>query len=219
MREAIKLDDLVLMLPEGRCFECNGDGSITVSMHFLPDVVMVCKSCKGQRYNQETLEITYKGKNIAEILDMTAFEAVSFFAAHKHIAKRLELICDVGLDYIKLGQPSTTLSGGEAQRIKLVDELAKRGNKTLYILDEPTTGLHTNDIEKLLKVLNRLIEKGNSMIVIEHNIDVLKTADYIIDFGPEGGDGGGSIIVYGTPETIVKHSGSHTGKYLANNLK
>jgi excinuclease ABC subunit A len=199
---------------EGRCFECKGEGSITVSMQFLADVVMQCKSCKGQRFNSETLAITYKEKNIAQILEMTAYEAVSFFAAHKNIAKRLELLCDVGLDYLKLGQPSTTLSGGEAQRIKLVDELAKRGNKTLYILDEPTTGLHTSDIEKLLMVLNRLVEKGNSMIIIEHNIDVLKTADYIIDMGPEGGDGGGTVVACGTPEQIAQKTASHTGRYL-----
>jgi excinuclease ABC subunit A len=201
-------------VPEGRCFECRGEGSITVSMQFLADVVMICKSCKGQRYNAETLSVRFKNKNIAEVLDMTILEAVDFFAAHKQIAKRLQLLCDVGLDYIKLGQPSTTFSGGEAQRIKLVDELAKRGNRTLYILDEPTTGLHNSDIEKLLMVLNRLVEKGNSMIIIEHNIDVLKTADYIIDMGPEGGDGGGAIVAQGTPEEVAKNLQSHTGKYL-----
>ncbi len=199
---------------EGRCFECNGDGSINVSMQFLADVVMKCKVCKGNRYNRETLQIQYKGKNIAEILDMTAFEAVAFFTHHKQLAKRLELMCDVGLDYLKLGQPSTTLSGGEAQRIKLVDELAKRGSNTMYILDEPTTGLHSSDIEKLLQVLNRLVDKGNSMIVIEHNLDVLKTVDYLIDLGPEGGDGGGKIIAHGTPEHVAKNIVSHTGKYL-----
>lgn len=204
---------------EGRCFECRGDGTITVSMQFLADVVMTCKACKGQRYNAETLAITYKGKNIAQVLDMTALEALEFFAAHKQLAKRLELMCDVGLDYVKLGQPSTTLSGGEAQRIKLVDELAKRGNRTLYILDEPTTGLHNSDIEKLLQVLNRLVEKGNSMIVIEHNIDVLKTADYIIDMGPEGGDEGGTIVAQGTPEVVAKNSKSYTARYLSKVLQ
>jgi excinuclease ABC subunit A len=203
---------------EGRCFECKGEGTITVSMQFLADVVMACKACKGQRFNAETLAITYKGKNIAQILEMTVYEAVTFFAAHKHIAKRLELLCDVGLDYLKLGQPSTTLSGGEAQRIKLVDELAKRGNRTLYILDEPTTGLHTSDIERLLIVLNRLVDKGNSMIIIEHNLDVLKTADHIIDLGPEGGSGGGTIIAQGTPEVIAKNPKSYTGRYLKNVL-
>ncbi|MEX0940774.1 MAG: excinuclease ABC subunit UvrA [Candidatus Babeliales bacterium] len=203
---------------EGRCFECRGDGTITVSMQFLADVVMTCKICKGKRYNIETLTIRYRDKNIAEVLDMTALEAVEFFAAHKNIAKRLQLLCDVGLDYVKLGQSSITLSGGEAQRIKLVDELAKRGNKTLYILDEPTTGLHNSDIEKLLLVLNRLIDKGNSMIVIEHNIDVLKTADYIIDMGPEGGDAGGQVVAQGTPEQVAKNTQSHTGKYLKRML-
>ena len=203
---------------EGRCFECKGDGTITVSMQFLADVVMTCKACKGQRFNAETLTITYKGKNIAQVLEMTAYEAVTFFEAHKNIAKRLALLCDVGLDYLKLGQPSTTLSGGEAQRIKLVDELAKRGNRTLYILDEPTTGLHTSDIERLLIVLNRLIDKGNSMIIIEHNLDVLKTADYIIDMGPEGGIDGGNVVAHGTPEVIAKNSRSHTGRYLKSVL-
>lgn len=199
---------------DGRCAECKGDGTITVSMQFLADVVMTCKVCNGKRYNQETLRIVYKNKSIADILELTALEAVTFFAAHKSIAKRLQLLCDVGLDYIKLGQSSTTLSGGEAQRIKLVDELAKRGTKTMYILDEPTTGLHTHDIEKLLIVLNRLVDKGNSMIIIEHNLDVLKVADHIIDLGPEGGDQGGSINVQGTPREIAKHAKSHTGVYL-----
>lgn len=201
-------------MPEGRCFECSGDGVIKVTMHFLPEVTMVCKSCQGKRYNAQTLEITYKEKNIADILAMTALEAAQFFAAHSTIAKRLELLCQVGLDYLSLGQPAVTLSGGEAQRIKLVDELAKRGNKTLYILDEPTTGLHTHDIEKLLAVLNRLVDKGNSMIVIEHNLDVLKTVDHIIDLGPEGGDNGGTIVAQGTPVQVAANKASHTGKYL-----
>jgi excinuclease ABC subunit A len=199
---------------EGRCHECSGEGTITVSMQFLPDVVMTCKSCKGQRYNSQTLQITYKDKNIAQVLKMSALEAVEFFGAYKSIAKRLQLLCAVGLDYIKLGQPSTTLSGGEAQRIKLVDELAKRGSRTMYILDEPTTGLHQSDIEKLLKVLNRLVDKGNSMIIIEHNLDVLKTVDYLIDLGPEGGDGGGTIVAEGTPRQVAQQSASHTGRYL-----
>lgn len=199
---------------EGRCFECKGEGTISVSMQFLADVVMVCKSCKGRRFNNETLAITYKEKNIAEILEMTALEARTFFSAHSTILKRLTLLCDVGLDYIKLGQPSTTLSGGEAQRIKLVDELAKRGTKTLYVLDEPTTGLHTSDIEKLLKIFERLVQKGNSIIIIEHNLDVLKTADYLIDLGPEGGDEGGTIIAQGTPEVVAQSKKSHTGFYL-----
>jgi excinuclease ABC subunit A len=170
--------------------------------------------CKGKRYNKETLQILYKGKSIADVLDLSALEAVEFFAAHKNLAKRLQLLCDVGLDYLKLGQSSTTLSGGEAQRIKLVDELAKRGAKTLYVLDEPTTGLHTHDIEKLLMVLNRLVEKGNSMVIIEHNLDVLKVADHIIDLGPEGGDEGGYIIAQGTPNDIMRTPQSHTGRYL-----
>jgi excinuclease ABC subunit A len=205
-------------MPEGRCFECKGDGVIKVTMHFLPEVTMVCKACKGTRYNAQTLQITFKDKNIAEILDMTALEAAEFFAVHPQIAKRLKLLCDVGLDYLKLGQPSTTLSGGEAQRIKLVDELAKRGKNTLYILDEPTTGLHNADIERLLQVLNTLVDKGNSMIVIEHNIDVLKTVDYIIDMGPEGGDEGGMIVAQGTPQEVAKNQKSYTGQYLKRTL-
>ncbi|MFC1842516.1 excinuclease ABC subunit UvrA [Candidatus Dependentiae bacterium] len=199
---------------EGRCFECSGDGIIKVAMHFLPEVSMQCKSCHGKRYNSETLQIKYRNKNIADILDMTAYEAKEFFFAHARILKRLDLLCEVGLDYLKLGQPSTTLSGGEAQRIKLVNELAKRGKNTLYILDEPTTGLHNSDIDKLLDVLNKLIDKGNSMVVIEHNLDVLKTVDYLIDLGPEGGDEGGMIIAKGTPEQVAKSKKSHTGKYL-----
>ena len=199
---------------EGRCFECNGDGSITVSMHFLADVTVTCKACKGKRYNKETLQILYRQKNIADVLDMTAAEAVDFFSAHKNIARRLQLVCDVGLEYVKLGQPSTTLSGGEAQRIKLVDELAKRGSQTLYVLDEPTTGLHSSDIDRLLKVLNNLVSKGNSMIVIEHNLDVLKCVDYLIDLGPEGGIRGGCVVATGTPEDVIKNPESHTGFYL-----
>ena len=199
---------------EGRCFECRGDGTITISMHFLADVTITCKACKGKRYNRETLQILYRQKNIADVLEMTAAESVEFFSAHKTIARRLQLLCDVGLEYLKLGQSSTTLSGGEAQRIKLVDELAKRGSKTLYILDEPTTGLHSNDIERLLKVLTNLIAKGNSMIVIEHNLDVLKCVDYLIDLGPEGGNQGGAIVAQGTPEQVAEIAGSYTGFYL-----
>ena len=205
-------------MPEGRCFECKGDGVIKVTMHFLPEVTMICKVCNGKRYNLQTLEITYRGKNIADILEMTALEAAQFFAAHTPIAKRLQLVCEVGLDYLKLGQPAVTLSGGEAQRIKLVDELAKRGSQTIYILDEPTTGLHNHDIEKLLVVLNRLIDKGNSMIVIEHNLDVLKTVDYLIDLGPEGGDQGGMIVAQGTPKEVTRVTASHTGRYLKSLL-
>ncbi len=175
---------------------------------------MTCKACDGTRYNSETLSITYKGKSIADVLNMTAYEALLFFEHHKTIAKRLQLLCDVGLDYLALGQPSTTLSGGEAQRIKLVDELAKREQHTLYILDEPTTGLHNSDIEKLLQVLNCLVDKNNSMILIEHNLDVLKTVDYLIDLGPEGGDGGGRIIAQGTPVQVAQCDESYTGRYL-----
>lgn len=200
--------------PQGRCYECSGEGVVRVSMHFLPDVVMVCKVCKGDRYSQETLQIVYKGKNISQVLNMTALEAVEFFDSHAALKKRLQLLCDVGLDYIKLGQPSTTLSGGEAQRIKLVNELAKRDGDSLYILDEPTTGLHSHDIVKLLVVLNRLIDKGNSIIVIEHNLDVLKTVDYLIDLGPDGGDRGGQIVAHGTPEQVVKKFKGFTSRYL-----
>lgn len=204
---------------QGRCFECSGEGIIKVSMHFLPDITLQCKSCKGRRYDSKTLEIKYKGKNISDVLQMTAYEALEFFSAHKTIEKRLQLLCQVGLDYIALGQSATTLSGGEAQRIKLVKELAKRGNQTLYILDEPTTGLHNDDIQKLLKVLNQLIDKGNSVIVIEHNLDVLKTVDHLIDLGPEGGDAGGTIVAQGTPKQVSLNKVSYTGKYLKNYLK
>lgn len=204
---------------EGRCSECSGEGSITVSMHFLPDVVMTCTRCKGLRYNPQTLEILYRGKNIAQVLEMTMREALDFFAAHTTIARRLQLVCDVGLDYLKLGQPSTTLSGGEAQRIKLVDELAKRGSNTLYILDEPTTGLHTSDVERLLGVFNKLIDKGNSLVVIEHNLDMLASCDYLIDLGPEGGDAGGMIVAQGTPREVTAVAESYTGQYLKPLLK
>lgn len=199
---------------EGRCATCSGDGVLTISMHFLPDVVMTCHRCKGLRYNPQTLEIMYKGKNIAEVLAMTAREAHEFFAHHTPLAKRLALMCEVGLDYVALGQSSTTLSGGEAQRIKLVDELAKRGSNTLYILDEPTTGLHTSDIEKLLHVFNRLVEKGNTLVIIEHNVDVLKTMDYLIDLGPEAGDEGGQIVAQGTPEVVAQSTKSYTARYI-----
>lgn len=201
-------------VPEGRCKKCKGDGSITVEMHFLPAVTVVCKECNGKRYDKQTLQIMYKGKNIADVLAMTAYEALDFFKNHHKLHKRLQLMCDVGLDYIALGQPSTTLSGGEAQRIKLVHELAKRGKGTLYVLDEPTTGLHTNDVERLLYVLNRLVDQGNTMIIIEHNLDVLKTVDHLIDLGPEGGDGGGIVIAAGTPQQVAACQESHTGRYL-----
>lgn len=199
---------------EGRCFECSGEGIIKVSMHFLPDVITTCKSCKGQRYDSKTLQIKYKGKNISDVLEMTALEALEFFDSFSTIKRKLSLLCEVGLDYLSLGQPSTTLSGGEAQRIKLVNELSKRGFNTLYVLDEPTTGLHNEDIQKLLKVLNKLVDKGNSMLVIEHNLDVLKASDYLIDLGLEGGDKGGSIIAKGTPLEVSKNRSSHTAKYL-----
>jgi excinuclease ABC subunit A len=199
---------------EGRCVECHGDGTVTFEMHFLPAVTVVCKACKGKRYNKATLEILYKGKSISDVLQMTAQEALEFFAHHRSIARRLQLLTDVGLEYLQLGQPSTTLSGGEAQRIKLVDELAKRGHNTLYILDEPTTGLHNSDIERLLIVLNTLVDKGNSMIVIEHNLDVLKTVDYLIDLGPEGGNAGGIVVATGTPKQVSKVKESFTGHYL-----
>jgi excinuclease ABC subunit A len=199
---------------QGRCAKCSGEGSITISMHFLADVTMECDACKGRRFDAQTLDITYKGYNIADILEMTAGQAVEFFKSHAGLYKKLSLMCDVGLDYIALGQPSTTLSGGEAQRIKLTQELCKRGQNTLYILDEPTTGLHMNDIKKLLAVLNKLVDKGNSLIVIEHNLDVLKTTDYIIDLGPEGGDQGGEVVFAGPTDKIVECSRSYTGLYL-----
>ncbi|MBN1325786.1 excinuclease ABC subunit UvrA [Candidatus Falkowbacteria bacterium] len=204
----------------GRCENCEGDGVIKIEMHFLPDVYVECEKCKGKRYNRETLEVHYKGKNIADVLNMSVEEALAFFKEIPVIADKLQLLFDVGLGYIKLGQNATTLSGGEAQRIKLASELSKRATgKTLYILDEPTTGLHFDDIKKLLEVLNRLVNKGNSVIVIEHNLDVIKTADWIIDLGPEGGDEGGKIIAEGTPEQVAKTPGSYTGQFLRKVLK
>jgi len=199
----------------GRCEKCQGDGVIKIEMNFLPDVYIKCEECKGARYNRETLAVTYKGKHIAEILDMSVDEALSFFEAVPSIKRKLQTLSDVGLTYIKLGQSSTTLSGGEAQRIKLTRELAKssRGH-TVYILDEPTTGLHFDDVKKLLSVLDRLVEKENTIIVIEHNLDVIKTADHIIDLGPEGGDAGGQVIAQGTPEQVAKDHKSHTGLFL-----
>mgnify|MGYP003645931167 CR=1 FL=1 len=185
-------------------------------MHFLPDVYVSCDVCKGNRYNRETLEILYKGKSISEVLDMTVEEAVNYFAAIPTVYPKLKTLLDVGLSYIRLGQNATTLSGGEAQRVKLARELSKRDTgKTLYILDEPTTGLHFYDIEQLLKVLHRLRDHGNTIVVIEHNLDVVKTADWVVDLGPEGGSGGGEIIATGTPEQIAEHPRSYTGEYLA----
>ncbi len=199
----------------GRCEACAGDGIIRIEMHFLPDVYVPCEVCKGKRYNRETLEVRYKGKTIADVLEMRVDEALEFFSAHPAIARKLQTLNDVGLGYIRLGQPATTLSGGEAQRIKLATELSRRSNgKTLYILDEPTTGLHVADIEKLLDVLNRLVEAGDTVLVIEHNLDVIKTADYIIDLGPEGGDGGGTVVAVGTPEQIAAVPESYTGQFL-----
>ncbi|MDO5724896.1 MAG: excinuclease ABC subunit UvrA [Tissierellia bacterium] len=203
----------------GRCEACNGDGIIKVEMHFLPDVYVPCDICKGKRYNRETLQVKYKGKNIADILDMTVEEALEFFKNHPRLVRKLQTLFDVGLGYIKLGQPSTQLSGGEAQRVKLATELSKKSTgKTMYILDEPTTGLHSADIHKLIDVLNKITDKGNTVVVIEHNLDVIKSADYIIDLGPEGGDGGGTVIATGTPEEISKNKNSYTGEYLKKML-
>jgi len=199
----------------GRCEACSGDGIIKIEMHFLPDVYVPCEVCKGKRYNRETLEVKYKGKNIADVLDMTVEDAVEFFRNIPRIHRKLQTLLDVGLGYIKLGQPATTLSGGEAQRVKLASELYRRSNgRTLYILDEPTTGLHVDDIGRLLKVLHRLVDAGDTVLVIEHNLDVIKTADHIIDLGPEGGDGGGTVIATGTPEEVAESPVSYTGRYL-----
>ena len=199
----------------GRCEACRGDGILKIEMQFLPDVYVPCEVCKGARYNRETLEVHYKGKTIAEVLDMTIDEAVDFFQNVPRIARKLEIIRDVGLGYIRLGQPATTLSGGEAQRVKLATELSKRSTgKTLYILDEPTTGLHAADIHKLLVILQRLVDGGDTVVVIEHNLDVIKAADYVIDLGPEGGVRGGTIVAKGTPEQIVEVAESYTGQFL-----
>lgn len=199
----------------GRCEACKGDGIIRVEMHFLPDVYVPCEVCKGKRYNRDTLQVLFKGKNISDVLDMTVEEAVGFFENHPRVLHKLETLQNVGLSYIKLGQPSTQLSGGEAQRIKLATELSKRGTgNTIYILDEPTTGLHTADIHMLIEVLQELVDRGNTVVVIEHNLDVIKTADHIIDLGPEGGSGGGTIVATGRPEEVVKNKNSYTGKYL-----
>ncbi|PIE60825.1 MAG: excinuclease ABC subunit A, partial [Desulfobulbus propionicus] len=203
----------------GRCETCEGDGVIRIAMHFLPDIYVTCERCKGKRYNQETLDIRYRGKNIADILDMTVAESLEFFQNIPPIQKRLQTVMDVGLGYVKLGQSSVTLSGGEAQRVKLAKELSKRSTgQTLYILDEPTTGLHPADIQYLLQVLGRLVDSGNTVVVIEHNLDVIKTADYILDIGPEGGDGGGTLVACGTPEDIVKEPRSFTGRFLRQTL-
>lgn len=204
----------------GRCEACNGDGLIKIEMHFLPDIYVPCEVCKGKRYNHETLEVKYKGKTIADVLDMTVEEALDFFSNIPKIKQKIQTLYDVGLGYIKLGQPSTTLSGGEAQRVKLATELSKRATgKTLYILDEPTTGLHIADVHRLVNILQRLVDTGNTIIVIEHNLDLIKTCDYIIDLGPEGGDGGGEIVAVGTPEQICKNDRSYTGKFLKKYLE
>ena len=203
----------------GRCEHCSGDGIIKVEMNFLPDVFVPCEVCGGARYNHETLEVRYRGKNISEVLNMTVAEAIPFFENQQSILRYLKTLDEVGLGYISLGQPSTQLSGGEAQRIKLATELSKRSTgKTLYILDEPTTGLHFADVEKLLYVLNRLVDEGNTVVVIEHNLDVIKQADHIIDLGPEGGDEGGRIVCEGTPEEVAQIKESKTGKYLKRML-
>jgi excinuclease ABC subunit A len=200
----------------GRCEACQGDGVIRVEMHFLPDVYVPCDVCQGRRYNRETLEIRYRGKNIHEVLEMTVEEAARFFQNVPAASGKLQTLTDVGLSYVRLGQNATTLSGGEAQRVKLARELAKRATgRTLYILDEPTTGLHFHDVEQLLHVLHRLRDEGNTVVVIEHNLDVIKTADWVIDLGPEGGEGGGEIIAVGTPEDIAASASSWTGRFLA----
>ena len=199
----------------GRCEACEGDGIIQIEMHFLPDVYVPCEVCKGKRYNRETLEVRYKGKSIADVLDMTVEDGVSFFENHPKIVRKLKTLYDVGLGYLKIGQPATTLSGGEAQRVKLATELSKRATgKTIFVLDEPTTGLHTADVHRLIEVLQTIVEGGNTVLVIEHNLDVIKTADYLIDLGPEGGNRGGTVIAAGTPEEVAQNPASYTGHYL-----
>lgn len=204
----------------GRCEACQGDGIIKIEMHFLPDVYVPCEVCKGQRYNRETLEVRYKGKSIFDVLDMTVEEGIEFFKDIPKIHRKLNTLYEVGLGYIKIGQSSTTLSGGEAQRVKLATELSRRATgKTIYILDEPTTGLHTDDVRQLIEVLHRLVDGGNTVIVIEHNLDVIKTADHIVDLGPEGGNRGGQVVACGTPEEVALSNSSYTAQYLAPLLK
>jgi excinuclease ABC subunit A len=199
----------------GRCESCEGDGILRIEMHFLPDVHVTCEECQGRRYNRETLEVKYKGKSIADVLEMTVDEALEFLEHIPSVSPGLRTLAEVGLGYVHIGQQATTLSGGEAQRIKLARELSKRATgRTLYILDEPTTGLHLADIEKLLEVLNRLVERGNTVVVIEHNLDVIKTADQIVDLGPEGGDKGGELVAMGTPEEVANEPRSYTGAAL-----
>jgi excinuclease ABC subunit A len=203
----------------GRCEACNGDGMKRIEMHFLPDVYVTCDVCRGQRYNKEALEIKYRGKSIAEVLDMTVDDALDFFQTIPSVKIKLKTLSEVGLGYIHIGQPATTLSGGEAQRIKLASELCKRSTgKTFYVLDEPTTGLHFDDVKRLLEVLKRLVDKGNTVLTIEHNLDVIKSVDYVIDLGPDGGDEGGKIIAKGTPEEVAKVRGSYTGQWLKKYL-
>ena len=199
----------------GRCEACSGDGTIRIEMNFLPDVYVPCEVCHGDRYNRETLEVHYKGKTIAEVLDLPIEDALSFFEAVPAIARHLSTLVDVGLGYVRMGQSAPTLSGGEAQRVKLASELQKRSTgRTVYVLDEPTTGLHFEDIRKLLGVLQSLVDKGNTVIVIEHNLDVIKSADWIVDLGPEGGSGGGTVVAEGTPESVAAADASHTGRFL-----
>jgi excinuclease ABC subunit A len=204
----------------GRCEACQGDGLVKIEMHFLPDVYVTCDVCKGKRYNRETLDIKYKGRSVSDVLEMTVREALAFFEAVPVIRQKLRTLDDVGLDYIRLGQAATTLSGGEAQRVKLATELSRRATgRTLYILDEPTTGLHFADIQKLLEVLNRLVDHGNTVVIIEHNLDVVKTADWVIDLGPEGGDEGGRVVAAGTPEVVARVTSSYTGHFLERILR
>ena len=204
----------------GRCEACGGDGIIKIEMHFLPDVYVPCEVCGGKRYNRETLDVKYKGKSIYDVLDMTVEEALTFFENVPSIQRKIQTLYDVGLSYVKLGQPSTELSGGEAQRIKLAAELSRRSTgRTIYILDEPTTGLHFADVQKLIEILHRLAEGGNTVVVIEHNLDVIKTADYLIDIGPEGGMRGGTVIAKGTPEEVAENPASYTGYYVKKMLK
>jgi excinuclease ABC subunit A len=203
----------------GRCEACAGDGTIKIEMHFLPDVYVPCEVCKGARYNRDSLDIEFKGKNIADVLDMPVSEACDFFANQPAIGRYMQTLSDVGLGYVRLGQPAPTLSGGEAQRVKLATELAKRSTgHTIYLLDEPTTGLHFDDVRKLLVVLSRLVDQGNTVLVIEHNLDIIKTADWIIDLGPEGGSGGGNVVATGSPEDVALVEHSHTGRYLRDIL-
>ncbi len=200
----------------GRCEACSGDGTIRIEMHFLPDVYVPCEVCEGSRYNRDTLEVTFRGKTIADVLDMSCEEALAFFIHQPPIARHLQTLVDVGLGYIRLGQSAPTLSGGEAQRVKLATELSRRSTgHTLYVLDEPTTGLHFDDVRKLLDVLTRLVDQGNTVIVIEHNLDVVKSADWVLDLGPEGGDGGGRVVAVGTPEEVARVASSYTGEVLA----